>query len=114
MGIKIFKSTEYLDNSCTDIIYTSVDFDETKKEIISFCIIQFAITKIKVQITKYDSSHNRCHVHKYYSNDSTIEYLDYPISPEVIRFLKKDIKCNWKKYKQIYMKNKGFNNLEVI
>lgn len=114
MSIKIFKSNEQLDGSNVDIIYTSVDFDEIKKEVISFCIIQFTIIKNKIQIIKYDSSHNHCHVHKYYSKDSLVKKLDYSITPETIRILKKDIKCNWKKYKQFYMKNKGFNNIEVI
>ena len=114
MSIKIFKSNEQLDGSINDILYTSVDFDEIKKEVISFCIIQFTIIKRKIQIIKYDSSHKQCHVHKYYSKDNILEKLDYPIAPETIRILKKDIKCNWTKYKQFYIKNKGFNNLEVI
>jgi len=114
LSIKIFKSNEQLGGSSADIIYTSIDFDEIKKEVISFCIIQFTIVKSKIQIIKYDSSHNYCHVHKYYSKDSPIQKLDYLITPDTIRIFKKDIKCNWKKYKRGYMKNKGFNNLEVI
>jgi len=117
MVILHFEKKKQLGNNLQDFIITSVDVKEDWKNkiLISFCIIQMHYDgEKKYEILKYDSSHGFCHVHRYYrSLKPEREILaGKELCSKTFEELKKDIICNWMKYKRFYFEK--YYNEKII
>ena len=72
-----------------------------------FVIILFLVVENKkFEVIKYDFSHReKLHVHKYYLNKKTKEFLNIIIEPKTIVFLKEGILNNWGEYVLLFKQN---------
>ena len=111
MTIHVFEKKKLLSNNANDYLITTINYDDNKKKIIDFSIIQILFEEKPIQIIKYDSSHGYCHAHKYYTTNSNPQEISMEINPKTIKELKEDIQQNWRKYKEQYQKKQRFNNL---
>ncbi|MFA5763799.1 MAG: hypothetical protein WC915_03215 [archaeon] len=86
-------------------IYTEIDFDIQNKQIIDFCIIQFHIeNKRKIQIIRIGTAHGKPHIHKFYSQNNSVEKFDEKISTQAYEKAKQFIYSNWKTFLETYKK----------
>ena len=105
MNVKVFAKRKRLNDSLTDFLISSVNYDSDSKEIISLCVMQiYEKGGETFEIIKYDSAHGNCHVHRYYENPNDFSQLlpDNQINVKSFDEFKKDIKENWAEYKRRY------------
>jgi hypothetical protein len=103
METVFFEKKKWL--SPEDEILTKTEFEEKTKKIISFCVLQVSLIENKTyEIIKFDTAHGFVHVHRFYQRlNHEGEALQKEISPQTLEECKKDIKDNWRKYRQWHL-----------
>ena len=103
MQIEKYRHAKNLDVGGDNKIYTELDFDIQKKELVNFCIIQFHIEKNKKQqIVRIDTAHGKPHIHKLYTQNNIVEKFEEEISPQAYEKAKQFIYSNWKTFLETY------------
>lgn len=107
MNLINYCSKKGLGKNKNDLLVTNIDFDLDSKKIFSFSVIQIHVHgEHNLEIIKYDSSHNYCHVHKYYENlnDFGQKLLDNQVNEKSFVEFKNDIKQNYQEYLKKYFR----------
>ena len=107
MQIKKFSNVKVLDKDSRCSFVTEIDFNIEKRTPLNFCfLLLFYKGETVYEVIKYDGSHGKCHVHKYFEkkNSKGENCLPSQINNKSLIVFKNDILENWKEYIARYRK----------
>jgi len=105
MLVDVYRKTKPLNNNLTDLIVTEIILDK-KKKLVNFVVLQLYEKQEKIyEIKKHDFSEGVYNVHEFYVKLShRQEFSEEHLTKELYWSCKKDIKENWKEYRERYRK----------
>ena len=104
--IVTYEKKRPLDDELKNFILTRIDFDEGTKELKGFCIILLHFCGEEVrEIVKFDTAHNKCHIHKYFKENYEVETLNRRVSQESFNEFRKEISDKWEEYLKKYKRH---------
>ena len=109
-GVNLNKIKEFhnpIDNTGDEMLHTRLEFDN-KRKLKKFSLnLTTKIGEKQKEIVRYDCGHGYLHMHRFYRKPPTKEKIAKEVSMKTAKELTKEIRENWKTWKNALIENYG-------